>query len=181
MGDCAQVHTVQRVKVAPMNGDPFSTDLKFLNLADGVDEQHVALCMEPQSLAAACDLAARIHRDKHYLDSACYVVGPDDAEICKIGVAGHPIKRLDGLQCGNWHDLKIHGLCWFESGSVVAEQTALAAAKEMGISVRGEWVMAAPRDAVELVLKAARYKALKCADSGAWLNNWSTRVEVLPV
>jgi hypothetical protein len=138
------------------------------------------LCMDGFANSRAMELASKFHDDRTKgLPSAVYVVAAEHIPVCKIGVATNPIGRLLSLQIGNWHELSVESLLWFDNGAVEIEQTALRAAKEMGIYLRGEWVEATAREAAELVVKAARHIGKPAYDSETWIENWSARVNAL--
>jgi hypothetical protein len=151
---------------------------------DALDLNHVAaavdLCLDGAANFRAMELAARIADDRaKHMPSAVYVVAPEDAPVCKIGIAQNPRVRLIGLQNGNWHQLSIASLLWTDGSAYEIEQTALRAAKEMGIYLRGEWIEADSREATELALKAARYLGMVVYDSATWLDNWALRLQAV--
>lgn len=140
----------------------------------------VDLCMAGEVNFRAMELGRTLAADRGKgTTSAVYLVAPEDVPVCKIGIAIDPNARLGGIQNGCWHKLSVVGLLWADVNSYQIEQTALRAAKEMGIHLRGEWIEASPREACELVLKAARYLHAPVYDSATWLNNWGFRINAV--
>lgn len=126
-------------------------------------------CVDRASLlcARAFDMKTPPH------ESAVYVITNEDKTMSKIGVAKHPLRRLSGLQSGNWQRLYIAGLCWVLDGAVYGvENLALRVAKRMEKRLKGEWMEAPPQDAAFILASTAlSIPSVKVADSGMWLRN----------
>lgn len=159
------------------HGKPFPAQVKALDLSGDLARASKLLLNDSANFRAM-ELAARL-AVKGSLVSALYMIGPDDHEVVKIGYAANPRLRLCELQIGNWHQLSVRGLLWFDGGAGKVEQLVHRAAAEMDIALRGEWIEASISEAAELVLKAARYVNARCYDSDIWLKNWSSRVDAL--
>jgi hypothetical protein len=154
--------------------------LEVFDLATEI-EPMVRLCTDQDAMMKASKAAMSLCADRSSIGAiAVYVIGPkDDVGIHKIGISNNPIKRLEGLQIGNWHPLAIKSLLWIYgyNGALKAEQLALAAAAEMDVSLGGEWVEMDALEASALALKAARYERLPACDSSTLLHNLAARME----
>lgn len=155
--------------VAPVEALNLKSDLKDLS----------ALILDEAANFRAMELASKLAASSGTPFGAVYLIAAEDMGIVKVGVATDPRFRLCTLQIGNWHQLFVKGLLWVDSGAGGIERLVHRAAKEMDISIRGEWIEASVEQAAELVLKAARYDKARCYDSAAWIKNWSSRVDAL--
>jgi hypothetical protein len=72
--------------------------------------------------------------------SAVYVLEAVGYPYCKIGIADDPLRRLSGVQAGNWSELKLVDHWWTlgRELSFRVEQAVLKALIEH--KVRGEWL-----------------------------------------
>ena len=97
-----------------------------------------------------------------------YAIGAENFGHTKVGITCNPLPRIRQLQTSNFATLRIHALLWFDTWEAAEEVEKLVfrAASEMNIKGRGEWLVASPKDAFALVLKAARYAGHPCRDSG---------------
>jgi len=155
----------------------YNCDIDALDLSGDLGPA-IEACRDEFVNFRAAELARQINRGAAL--NACvavYVIGPEDldVEICKIGTATSPLTRLGDLQIGNWHKLTIHSLLWMDKNAAAVEALSHRAAKEMEISHRGEWVRTTPKEACEIVLKAARYDGSPAFDSATWINNFASR------
>lgn len=136
-------------------------------------------CREPEAIARACGITSATNTDgKNKAECAVYVFGVEGEQVSKIGISHCPIQRLAGLQACHWAGLYLHAVLWSPTRKAeTIEQTALQAADEMGVRLRGEWVGMLPDEAFETVLKAARYARVPVCDSAAWLSNYRLRLD----
>lgn len=138
------------------------------------------LCREPESIAKACGFTSQMREEEIGGRHGLYVVGVDGIPVSKIGVSRCPVLRRDCLQQNHWADLSLHAVLWCcVKKAETIEGTALKAAEEMGVRLNGEWVAMEPSEALELLLKAARYTKLPVCDSATWMANWNVRTRAL--
>ena len=120
--------------------------------------QHdIAPFTNQEEIAASCAIAARMKMSSARREAAVYVIQAGNLPVCKIGYSNDPLFRLGELQVSNWADLNLRAIFWFQDTALSVDTTALLAAKEMGVRLRGEWVSLEPEDAATLVLKAAKH------------------------
>lgn len=159
-------------------GDPFLAPVETLNLKSDLKELS-ALILDEAANFRAMELASKLCATPGTPFGAVYLVAAEDLGIVKVGIAADPRNRLCTLQIGNWNKLFVKGLLWVDKGAGGIERLVHQAAREMGISIRGEWIEASVEQAAELVLKAARYDRARCYDSAVWMKNWANRVDAL--
>jgi hypothetical protein len=157
----------------------FETEERFFKVGSDL-APFAEICREPESIAKACGLASRMREEDVGGRPALYVFGVGDLPVAKIGVSHCPISRLEQIQREHWADISVYAIAWCGNGkSETIEQTALAAADEMGVKLRGEWVAMEPAEAFELILKSARYTGHPICDSATWLDNLAIRTRGL--
>lgn len=114
------------------------------------------------------------------IEQAVYVIAVDGLPVSKIGVTTNPTLRLEQLQQSHWAGLSIYSLLWSPGRKAEkVEADALAAASEMGVRLRGEWVAMEPEEALETVLKSGRFNKAPLCDGSTWVKNWKLRLEAL--
>lgn len=154
-------------------------EVECLRLTGDLTRQ-VEACLDSRANSQAVNVVQEFSLNRSRCpDRAVYVIAADDIGICKVGSAANPFQRLIELQVGNWHQLKIHGLVWFDRRATQVEKLVHSAAREMNIYIRGEWIETNPSEACELILKAARYDGQNAYDSASWVKNWSSRAAAL--
>jgi len=133
----------------------------------------IAMSMDNRSdIQIACALARSLTGEAGAkAEQAVYVIGTDDPNISKIGVAGDPSKRFKSLQTANAKKLRISGLLWSYFSARQIEYLALKNAGKAGKRIRGEWVEMSPDEAMLLVAEAAEELRSMVADSGMWVRN----------
>lgn len=179
MDDCALHKSVTITVWGTRHSNKAQADVMALDLKADIEAQK-ALILDKSENFRAAELADRIKSPNQAAFTAFYLVSPDeDFGVVKIGIADNPKVRLCGLQVGNWHKLEIRALLWFNSAAADVERTALRAAKEMGIRLRGEWLACSIDEAALLMLKAARYEGYPCYDSKVWIENWASRLDAV--
>jgi hypothetical protein len=76
-------------------------------------EDFAEACMIQREAIAAGKVCAEAIRDGSVPgETAVYIIGKEDAEICKICVSNNPQMRLSNLQMAHWDELYIYGLFW---------------------------------------------------------------------
>jgi len=121
----------------------------------------------------AMRLAEAIATEKSKLvDSAVYVIGTSDPNVCKIGIASNPSKRLAGLQCARHDEINVKALFWSMDGKAQGlEQLSLRIASKMGLRLKGEWVALDAAGATTLISAVVASMASPFADSSMWIRN----------
>lgn len=100
-----------------------------------------------------------------------YVIAPDPAGPCKIGISANLSDRIQGIQTGCWEPLSIHSfsLCLQKTGSVnfsgikrsfnagarSVEAKFHYEMRKMGFGLMGEWFDLSVKDSVDAVRKCA--------------------------
>ena len=121
------------------------------------------------------------YADRGDHDCAVYAAEAVGFGHVKIGVSSTPIKRLEVLQIANFADLKLVGLVWASSEKAAAniERLALRAAKEMEWKANGEWVKSTAEEAIELIVKAARFADARVYGTPEAMANMVARANAL--
>lgn len=146
-------------------------DCEYLDKGRADVECFAEAALSKHAHGLACEVASRIREEPGAInDSAVYVIGPKNANVAKIGVAGSPYHRIAELQAGCWEPLHLHALFWIVEGSAMGvEQLSLRVAAKMDKRLRGEWVALAPEGAAYVVASVVHSANVKAADSGMWL------------
>ena len=101
---------------------------------------------------------------------ACYVIGMEDLDKCKIGFSVQPDVRLRQIQTGLWGKGVCHALFWcLKVDAQILEFNALRSAKASGRRLKGEWVDLTPTEATQLVFNAG---PMRFTDSAMFLDRW---------
>lgn len=139
------------------------------------------LCCKTDAIQKAVGFAETVNKSEgSKTEAALYVIGVEGMPVAKLGVTTQPASRLSTLQGAHWAPLYIHALIWGPTRKAeTVEQTALQAAEEMGVRLMGEWVAMNVDEALELALKAGRYRNTPLCDSMTWLSNWDIRLTAL--
>lgn len=149
---------------------------------DGDLSPQVAACRNREDMEKICGfMLAAYGNEKATYDCAVYVVEAIGFGFCKIGMSHQPLGRINALRVGHFADLRFAGMVWTRDHKAAEkiEGLALRACKEMNIHARGEWVMSTATEALEIVLKAARYAGASVCDSGMALSNITDRASAL--
>ncbi len=142
----------------------------------------IAVCRDAAAIARISALADQTYgNEKADYDCCVYAFEADGYCHTKIGISHIPLKRFAAIQQALFSDLKIAGLVWVSSHSLARkiERLVFRAADEMNIHARGEWLSTHGDEAMEIILKAARYAEANVADSQSALDNLSARVKAL--
>ena len=129
---------------------------------------------EPQSISRAMQVRDAIAGEGLgvAIDAAVYVVGIRGRNVCKIGVAANPTRRIWDLQRGSADKLEVFSLVWaLNGGAYSLEALCLKVAKKLGLRLHGEWVSLDASSATTLVATVASSMETAFADSAMWLRN----------
>lgn len=87
---------------------------------------------------------------------AIYVITSDEQGLCKIGISGHPSRRLNTLQIGAFSTLRVFWASRLNRDDAIRlELRVHECLKKTSMFVRGEWFRIRPEDAVKIITSVA--------------------------
>lgn len=176
------IHRMGTVKVRTSGYDRIrAASQTYLDLESSLPDL-VTCCRDGDAIARISALADQTYgNEKADYDCCVYAFEADGFCHTKIGISHIPLKRFASIQQALFSDLKIAGLLWASSHNIARkiERLVFRAVDEMNIRARGEWISTHGDEAMELILKAARFAKVDVADSASAINNLSARVKAL--
>lgn len=148
-------------------------EISSINKSELTAVRIAELCSEPQSIMDAMRVK---HQEVGLYNSAIfdavYVVAPDDLPVAKVGIARRPAKRLESLQCGSWHRLRVRALFWCFDDALGLEGEVLRQVKRLGAAMEGEWTALEHHELAKFIAVCAKKGHWLIGNSRCYVDTW---------